>query len=67
MQICPQCNNEFEDNLEKCPRCGYNYNTFLNCPYKISGNCVHLQEECDIQGLNFEDCTIYLHKSGIER
>ena len=22
MQICPQCNNEFEDDLERCPQCG---------------------------------------------
>ena len=65
MQICPQCNNEFEDSLERCPQCGYNFNAILNCPYKISLKCIHNSKDCFIEGLNYEMCEIYLHKAGI--
>ena len=64
MYNCPQCGNEINDE-EICNKCGFNINETLSCPYKISGNCVHNQTECKINGLNYEDCEIYLHKAGI--
>ena len=62
MSICPKCGKEVK--LEVC-ECGFNFNDLLTCPYKISNKCIHNQNKCEIYGLNFEDCKMYLHKSGI--
>lgn len=64
MFTCPQCGKEIDS--DTC-ECGFDIATTLGCPYKISGNCVHTNETCEIVGLNYEDCNIYLHKSGIQK
>lgn len=66
MHQCPQCGFNIKDSsIEVCEQCGFDFNTTLSCPYKISNRCIHLQKVCDIKGLNFEDCKLYLTKSGI--
>ena len=66
MHECPQCGFNIEDSsIEICPKCSFDFNATLSCPYKISNKCVHRNSKCDIYGLNYEDCSIYLHKSGI--
>lgn len=60
---CPNCGKEL--NTEVC-ECGFNFNLYLTCPYIMSEKCIHTNKECKIYGLCFEDCEIYLHKSGIE-
>ena len=35
--------------------------------FKISDKCIHTNKDCYIEGLNFELCEIYLHKTGIHR
>lgn len=67
MHQCPNCGYEIEPDLECCPQCAFNFNFMLNCPYKLSGKCVHNHQDCFIEGLNYEDCTIYLHKAGISK
>ncbi len=64
MNICPQCGKELEDK-EICDNCGFNFNYMLNCPHKLSGKCIHNQKDCYIEGLNYEDCGIFLHSTGI--
>jgi len=66
MHECPQCGFDITQiGEDKCPECGFNFNYLLSCPYKISGKCIHNQKDCYIEGLNYENCTIYLHKSAI--
>ena len=65
MHTCPNCNFELTEE-EKCPNCGFNFNYFLNCPYKENNKCIHTKKDCYVEGLNFESCSIYLHKTGIE-
>lgn len=65
MYDCPQCGSVIDDEDGKCPVCGFNFNYLLNCPYKVSNRCLHNSRECYIEGLNFELCELYLHKSGI--
>lgn len=63
MYTCPQCGKDLE--TDTC-ECGFDINETLGCPYKISGNCIHTHIECNINGLGYEECGVYLHKSGIE-
>lgn len=63
MYSCPNCNTEIEEEI--CPNCGFDINTTLSCPYKISKKCVHNKQECPNYGLKYELCQIYLIKSGI--
>ena len=63
---CPYCGKELDDTIERCPYCGFNYNATLGCPYRISERCLHNNRECYIEGLNYESCSIYLHKTGIQ-
>ena len=63
MYMCPQCGKEID--TEVC-ECGVDINETLGCAYKISGNCVHTNKECNVRGLDYEECEIYLHKAGIE-
>lgn len=66
MHECPQCGFNIEDSsIEICPNCQFDFNTTISCPYKISKRCIHSQKPCQIYGLNYEDCKLYLHKSGI--
>ena len=66
MHECPNCGfNIQEDNIEKCPNCSFNFNYLLGCPYKISNKCVHTSKDCYSEGLNYESCSMYLHKAGI--
>ena len=66
MHECPECAFIMEDSsVEICPNCGFDFNATISCPYKISNRCIHNQNVCAIYGLNYEDCKIYLHKSGI--
>ena len=64
MNICPQCGKELDDR-EICDVCGFNFNYTLSCPHKLSGKCVHNQKDCFIEGLNLEDCQLFLHSTGI--
>ena len=63
MYNCPQCGKEID--TDTC-ECGFDINETLSCPYIISGNCIHTNKECNVRGLDYEDCHIYLHKAGIE-
>ena len=66
MHECPECGFSIQDSsLEICPECGFDFNDTISCPYKISNRCIHYQKPCPIHGLDYEDCKIYLHKSGI--
>ena len=66
MHMCPNCGNELkEDDIEKCPNCDFDFNDTLTCPQKVSNRCIHTQQVCDIQGLNFELCKTFLHKTGM--
>lgn len=66
--FCPQCNFEIEDSgCEICPQCNFDFNDTISCPYKISRRCVHISRECNVYGLGYEECKIYLNKSGIVR
>lgn len=68
MHTCPNCGFEIEDEtIENCPNCAFNFNNLLSCPYKLSAHCVHTQKECYAEGLNYENCYIYLHKAGIQK
>lgn len=62
MYTCPNCGKDIE--TETC-ECGFDINETIECAYKVSGNCIHTNEECKIRGLGYEDCVVYLHKSGI--
>lgn len=63
MYDCPKCGKEID--TDTC-ECGFNVNETLSCPYLISGNCIHTNKECDVYGLDYELCSVYLHKSGIQ-
>ena len=65
MHMCPECGFEIEDPAQEICKCGFDFGTTLDCPYKISGNCVSLKTKCNINGLDFEDCKIYLKDAGI--
>lgn len=65
MHECPQCSTLMEEDVERCPKCGFNFNYLLEYPYKV-GKCIHNDKECYIEGLNYELCDIYLHKAGIK-
>ena len=56
MYMCPQCGKEID--TEVC-ECGFDINETLGCAYKISGNCVHTNKECNVRGLDYEECEIY--------
>lgn len=62
MYNCPQCGKELEGEICKC---GFDINETLSCPFKISLRCIHTSEKCEIEGLDYEDCEIYLSKAGI--
>lgn len=62
MYECPNCGKLIEE--DKC-ECGFNVNETLSCPYRISNKCIHESKECDVYGLDYELCDIYLHKTGI--
>lgn len=65
---CPNCGFIIEqEEMECCPKCSFNFNYLLQCPYKISNKCVHTSKDCYLEGLNYENCFIYLHKVGIEK
>lgn len=66
MHDCPQCNAILESIDEVCPKCSFDFNTTLSCPYLISKRCVHTNKVCSIIGLNYELCSIYLHKAAIK-
>lgn len=67
MHTCPQCGFDIQDsNMEVCANCKFDFNDTLSCPYKISNRCVHTHKECKVYGLAYEDCQMYLHKSGIK-
>lgn len=59
---CPNCGKEID--TDTC-ECGFDIAETLGCAYKVSGNCVHTHKECTVRGLAYEDCDVYLHKSGI--
>ena len=63
MYSCPNCGKEID--TDTCD-CGFDINETISCPYLMSGNCIHTNLECSIQGLSFELCDIYLHKAGIQ-
>lgn len=66
MHECPQCGFNIEDiNIEICPECGFDFNDTISCPYRISNRCIYSRKTCDIYGLDYEDCKLYLTKSGI--
>lgn len=66
MHTCPNCGFDIQDEgLESCPQCSFNFSLLLSCPYTLSNKCVHTNKDCYIEGLNYELCSIYLHKSGI--
>ena len=62
MYFCPKCGKEIEEEICEC---GFDINETLSCPFKISLRCIHNNEKCEINGLNYEDCTLYLEKAGI--
>lgn len=62
---CPNCGNIMRDTEEVCIKCNFNFNDTLSCPYKVSGRCIFTQETCNIKGLGYEECSIYLHKAGL--
>lgn len=68
MHDCPNCGFTINDmNKEICPNCNFDFNDTISCAYKISNKCVHTNKECNIRGLDFELCKIYLHNSGITK
>lgn len=67
MHECPNCGFDMEDDsLETCPKCGFNFNYYLDCPYVMGNVCIHNNQPCYIEGLNYESCQVYLHKAGIK-
>ena len=62
MYFCPKCGKEIEEEICEC---GFDINETLSCPFKISLRCIHNNEKCKINGLNYEDCVLYLEKAGI--
>lgn len=65
MYECPNCGSMLET-VETCPNCKYNIACTFSCPFKVSGNCVHEHIECNIEGLDYEVCKIYLKQAGIK-
>ena len=66
--MCPQCGFEIvEFNLELCPKCGFDFNSYIDCPHKISNRCVHSGLKCDVAGLNYEICKVFMHKCGLDK
>ena len=67
MHTCPNCNFDIDDSsIEVCPQCNFDFNTTLSCPYRISNKCIHINKVCEVYGLNYEACNIYLKQSGIK-
>lgn len=65
MQDCPNCGFSLEEDFEICPSCQFNFNDTISCPFKISLRCIHKSEKCEVSGLDYEICEIYLKKVGI--
>ena len=64
--MCPECGNQIEEAFQDiCEKCNFDFGSTIDCPYKISNNCVFSGARCAISGLNFEDCRVYLAQSGI--
>ena len=66
--MCPNCGYEFGLNEEfetVCKKCGFDFNTTIACSSKYQGKCLNTGEVCEVYGLDFEDCPIYLKKTGI--
>ena len=64
--MCPNCGTDIEDSFQEiCPNCKFNFGETLSCGYNINGNCVHTQRPCEMSGLDFEDCKLYLVNTGI--
>ena len=62
---CPNCGNIMKDTQEVCENCNFNFNDTLSCPYKVSNRCIFTSDKCNISGLGYEECSIYLHKAGL--
>ena len=61
---CPQCGFESEDvDLEICPKCGLDFNDYIECPYKISSNKCELGNLCSIDGLAIEGCPVFIKQN----
>lgn len=58
---CPECGYVFaNEDTEKCPMCGFDYNDFITCPYKEEDKtCSLTQKKCDIIGMAFEPCEVF--------
>ena len=52
MHECPQCAAVLDQDEERCPKCGFNFNYLLDCPYKME-KCIHTNKQCYIEGLNY--------------
>lgn len=63
--MCPKCGKELTEDYQQVCECGFDFNTTISCPYRISNNCVHSGEFCPLTGLLYEDCETYFVKSGI--
>lgn len=66
--MCPNCGYEFGLNEEfetVCKECGFDFNSTIACADRYKGKCLNTNESCDIYGLNFEECPIWLHKVGL--
>lgn len=65
MSQCPNCGFKMADDIDICPKCAFDFNSVLACPYKISLRCIYNNTKCYVEGLNFEDCGVYLTQCGI--
>lgn len=60
--MCPNCGNMIEDSkIQKCPNCTYDFAQLISCPYIDDDRfCLLKEKPCHIEGLDFEDCEIYI-------
>ena len=62
--LCPNCGNKITNpEIYICPNCTYDFGQLISCNYlNESKNCFLTGEPCNIKGLNYENCQIFINK-----
>lgn len=62
--MCPNCGNIITDSdVYTCPNCTYDFGQLISCVYLDDDKkCFLTGEPCNIKGLDYENCEIYINK-----